>query len=152
MRVVHAPPPMFEEIDAAFNVRGRPVLFAFGDKIYNPAGVNVPPDLMAHEEVHGERQLRLNPFDRAAGVLEWWRRYIAEPEFRLAEELPAHVAEFNSLCRQNRAKWVSERNMRRTLAAHVARKLAAPLYGRLLAFPDAKKAILARALAQQVVA
>src|SRR5581483_9466496 len=119
--VVNAEPPRIDEIDAAFKVRGKPVLFAFGEMIYNPAGVEVPPELLAHEEVHGERQ-------RALGSVDvWWDRYLADPAFRLAEELPAHVAEFEKLCSLYRYRWQSARAMRRTFAAHVARKLAAPL-------------------------
>lgn len=135
MRIVHAYPPLIEEIDAAFHVRGKAILFAWGDVIFNPAEVPVPIELHEHEQVHGLRQ--------GSNVEEWWRRYIADPAFRLEEELPAHVAEFNSLCEQQRPRWVSERNMRRTLAAHVARKLSAPLYGRLVTFEAAKKFLLA---------
>lgn len=138
MRVVQAEPPLIEEIDAAFKVRGKPVLFAWGDTIFNPLGVSIPPELMAHEAVHGLRQA-LCP----GGAESWWRRYIAEPEFRLLEEIPAHVDEFVSLCAQYRKNWRSERNMRRTYASHVARRLAAPLYGRLISFADAKKALMA---------
>lgn len=134
MRVVQNVPPIFTEIDAAFNVRGKPILYAWGDKIFNPAGVHIPPELVAHEQVHGERQ--------GTDVVGWWRRYIAEPEFRLAEELPAHVAEFKALCIANAHKWVSQRSMRRTFAAHVGRRLAAPLYGGLITADAAKAAIL----------
>lgn len=66
----------------------------------------------------------------------------ADPAFLLAEELAAHVAEFRSLCEQHRAKWHSERNMRRTLAAHVGRRLAAPIYGRVITAEDAKRRLL----------
>jgi hypothetical protein len=135
VRIVVAEPPMIEEIDAAFHVRGKPILFAFGDRIYNPGGVYVPPELMAHEFVHGERQ--------GHQVGEWWRRYIADPAFRLEEEIPAHIAEYRAICARERSKWVSERNMRRTAAAHVARKLSAPLYGRLITFEAAKKLLQA---------
>lgn len=130
-----AEPPLIDEIDAAFGVRGKPILFAFGDKIYNPAGVDVPPEIVVHETVHGERQ--------GDDVFGWWRRYIADPVFRLEEELPAHVAEFQELCTLQASRWVSHRNMRRTLAAHVARKLSAPLYGRLVTFDAARKFLLA---------
>lgn len=134
MRVVRDVPPIFDEIDAAFQVRGRPILYAWGDVIYNPAGIAIPVELVAHEAVHGERQ--------RADVRGWWRRYIEEPEFRLAEELPAHVAEFKALCASQSAKWVSHRNMRRTYAAHVGKRLAAPLYGGLIKADAAKKIIL----------
>lgn len=137
MRVVHAPPPLFDEIIAAFPQATRPgVLFCWGDKIYATG----PPrsigfEFQAHEQVHCDRQ--------GADPATWWRRYIAEPAFRLEEELPAHIAEFKSLCEQHSYRWVSKRAMRRTFAAHVARKLAAPLYGNLISVDDAKKAILA---------
>ncbi len=137
MKVVHAPPPIFEEILSVFPDAGRPgVMFCFGDKIYAPG----PPrtigrEFVAHEQVHCDRQ--------GADILAWWRRYLVDPVFRLEEELPAHIAEFKSLCEQQRAHWVSYRALRRTVAAHVARKLAAPLYGRMITVEDARKAILA---------
>ncbi len=146
MRVVKALPPMIDEIDAAFNVRGRPILFAWGGRIFNPAGVPVPPELMAHEAVHGARQLGAaadGSLQGEAACRAWWVQYIADGAFRLAEELPAHIAEFKSLCEQHRPRWTSERNMRRTFAAGVARKLAAPLYGNLISIEAAKRAILA---------
>ena len=144
MRIVQAYPPLIDAIDGAFGVIGKPILFAWGDRIYNPAGVTVPAELLAHEKVHGERQ---SAYAFGAGledkVQAWWGEYIANPTFRLEEEMPAHVVEFKSLCEQHRAKWTSERNMRRTFAAHVARKLSAPLYGRLVTFEAAKKFLLA---------
>lgn len=137
MRVVHGLPPIFEEILGAFPDAGRPgVMFCFGDAIFVPG----PPRLIgaeffAHEQVHCDRQ--------GSDVLGWWHRYLSDPGFRLEEELPAHVAEFKQLCAQQRGRWVSGRAMRRTIAAHVARKLAAPLYGRMITVEEAKEAILA---------
>lgn len=137
MRVVHAPPPLFDEIAAVFPEARQPgVMFCWGDKVYAPG----PPrtiglEFFAHEQVHCDRQ--------GSDIEAWWRRYLVDPAFRLEEELPAHIAEFKSLCEQHRAKWVSARAMRRTFAARVARKLAAPLYGRMISVEDAKKAILA---------
>jgi hypothetical protein len=104
MRDIRDVPPLFDEIDAVFGVRGKPILFAWGDKIFNPAGVTIPQELIAHEAVHGKRQ---------GDVVGWWRRYLVDPEFRLAEELPAHVAEFKSICAQHSSRWVSQANMRR---------------------------------------
>ena len=49
MRVVRETPPLFDEIDAAFNVRGRPVIFAWGDKIYAPLQQGELP----RDTVHG---------------------------------------------------------------------------------------------------
>lgn len=137
MRVINAVPPLFDEIAAAFpRARNPGVIFCWGDKIYAPRQVGaIGPELIAHEAVHCERQ--------GADIAGWWRRYIVDPQFRLEEEIPAHAAEFKAICAAQRGKWVSERNMRRTYAAHVARKLAAPLYGNLISVSAAKELILA---------
>lgn len=117
--VIHDFPPLYDEIAAAFNLRrGSGVIFSFGARVYAPDGGTVPPEIMAHEAVHGARQGR--------EPLEWWRRYIAEPRFRLAEEVPAHQAEYRYLLEHgNRAR-------RRAALRHVAERLASPLYGRIV--------------------
>lgn len=131
MNVVVANPPMFDEIDAVFNVRGRQVIFAWGRTIFNPANVVIAPQLFEHEAVHCERQ--------GNDIEGWWRRYIADPEFRLYEEVPAHQAEYRSLLRlrgDNRAN-------RRRFLPYVASRLAAPIYGRMVTVAQAKELIAA---------
>lgn len=152
MRVLNAVPPLFDEIRAVFPLADRPgIVFAFGDTVYVPKPIGtLPREILAHEQIHGDRQLGSAVAGTARGVdavAVWWQRYLADPEFRLAEELPAHVAEFNSLCEQHRPRWHSERNLRRTMAAHVARKLTAPLYryGSLITIEKAKQVLLAAA-------
>lgn len=129
MKVVKAFPPNYQAINAAFGVRGRGVIFCYGDRIYNPSGVVVGPELVIHEKVHSERQQAC-----AGGVETWWRDYIADPAFRLAEEIPAHQAEF--------AYWLARadadrpvRGFRSAAEYHrlaIAQRLSGPLYGRLL--------------------
>lgn len=135
--MVYENPPNIDQIDAAFGIRGQRVLFAYGDRIYNPTRFAVPPQLIAHEMVHGRRQGL-----RASDIERWWERYIADAGFRLEEELPAHIAEFEKACEVEAPRWHSQRNMRRMMAAVTARRLAAPLYGNLISIDDAKKAIL----------
>jgi hypothetical protein len=128
-RVVVARPPMWAEIDAAFGVsRKRGILFAWGDRIYNPDGVQIPAQLFAHEAVHGVRQEKY-------GVETWWRDYIGSRPFRFDEELPAHRAEYRYLSEQG------NRTHRRAALAGVAAKLAAPLYGNLVTLAEAKRAL-----------
>jgi hypothetical protein len=117
MRVVYDRPPMFDEIDARFHIRGKPVIYAWGSIIYNPQRIDIPPQLMAHEAVHGARQLRI-------GIVAWWKLYIESDRFRLAEELPAHIAEYRWLAEQ-----APSRRQRRAALKIVAARLAAPLYG-----------------------
>jgi hypothetical protein len=95
MRVIKAFPPNYRMINDAFAVRGKPVIFCYGDTIYNPSGIAVGPALLAHETVHSVRQ-KADPF----GISGWWARYVVDPAFRLAEEIPAHQAEFNYWQRQ----------------------------------------------------
>lgn len=119
MEVAYKLPPMIDEIDAVFHVRNEPVLFAWGHTIYNPRGIDIPPCLFAHESVHCERQGR--------DIEGWWKRYLADPAFRLDEELPAHRAELRSLIDSS-----ATRAERRFYMRRVARRLAAPLYGSLI--------------------
>lgn len=141
--VVCTEPPLFGAIDAVFKVRGKPILFAFGAAIFNPMRVKVPAELIPHEGVHGARQLAF-----PGGTIAWWAQYMLDPTFRLQEELPAHLAEFEALCKReldtptNIPKFRSRRAGRRVIAAHVARKLAAPLYGNLITVDAAKRLLL----------
>lgn len=134
MRVVHALPPLFDEIDAAFNIKGKPVIFAWGDKIFAPGqSGELSKAILAHEAVHGERQQAYS-----GGVDAWWHRYIAEPRFRLDEEIPAHKAELSHLL--TKAKGPS---MRAHYLSVTAARLAAPLYGNLITIAEAKKVLAA---------
>lgn len=134
MKIINAVPPMFDEIDAVFNIKGKPVLFAWGEKIYVPQPVGpLSKALLAHEAVHGERQMAY-----PGGIEAWWRRYMAEPRFRLDEEIPAHKAELAHLL--TKAKGPS---MRAHVLSRTAARLAAPLYGNLITIADAKKALAA---------
>lgn len=122
---------MFDEIDAIFNVKGKPVIFTWGDTIYNPAGIFITPELRAHEEVHFVRQTGDTP-----AIEAWWKRYLIDEEFRLAEELPAHRAEFQKFCQTHK-----DRNARNKFLTTIAARLAGPLYGGLLTLPQARTKI-----------
>lgn len=131
MRIIRDVPPLFDEIDAAFNVRGKPVIFAWGDKIYAPMlQGELSKALLLHEQVHGQRQ--------AGVIIAWWRNYIADPQFRLAEEILAHKAELSHLL--TKAKGPS---MRAHYLSRTAARLAAPLYGNLITIAEARKVLAA---------
>lgn len=132
MKIVRDRPPLFDEIDAKFHVRGLPIMFAWGDRLFIPSGsLDVAPHLMAHEEVHSGRQGHSEP-----GILLWWRAYLDDEQFRLAEEIVAHRAEYEHLARHG-----GGRQARRRHLAITAARLAAPLYGRLISVADAKKVL-----------
>lgn len=136
MKVVVAPPPMFDEIDAVFHVKGKPVIFAWGDTIYAPQGGPVSEALQAHEAVHGARQ--------SNDIEGWWRRYMTDPAFRLAEEIPAHRAEYRWHAAQPNAHQ-AVKGFRSRLAFHeadIARRLSGPLYGAMISNARARTEIL----------
>lgn len=128
MRVLYLLPPNYRAINAAFDVRGRPVIFTYGDTIFNPAKIKVTPALQAHEAVHSHRQGD-NPG-------EWWERYIEDPEFRLNEEIPAHQAEYREFCRHHADT--------KRMLHEIARRLSSSLYGKLIDFDEAVSVIECR--------
>ena len=128
MRILVERPPLFDLIKATFPLAVRPgTLFSWGDIIYNPGNIAIPASLIAHETIHGWRQ--------GADIEGWWRRYLDDPQFRLAEEIPAHIEEYRVICESG------GRHERRTGLVSLARRLSGPLYGHLISLDAAKKAI-----------
>lgn len=128
MKQVTGYPPNFSLIREAFPRSINPgVIFSYGDTIYVPSGNKVPPDLIAHEEVHGKRQVNM-------GINEWWNSYIYNIKFRYHEELLAHRAEYKYFVDRglNRAQ-------RRSALVRIARRLSSALYGFTISFEQAKK-------------
>jgi hypothetical protein len=122
LEIVIAQPPTIAAILEIFPEAAKPdVIFAFGDKIYNPSGNPIPRALMAHERVHGMRQLTMG-LDVEQGVMRWWAQYLDDKSFRFEEELKAHAAEFREQA------YGLDSNHRAKLLMATARRLIAPLY------------------------
>ncbi|MQB00222.1 MAG: hypothetical protein GEU78_08010 [Actinobacteria bacterium] len=119
MKVVHDYPPLYAEIAAAFPIKHRSVIFAWGDAIYNPHSLVLNDALRAHEDVH-----RMQHESYEGGPEAWWRRYIADKAFRLDQEVPAHAAEY-----MVHAVLADSRKRRRYLLSQIARKLSSATYG-----------------------
>ena len=141
MKISFDRPPLWDKIDAAFHVAGKPVIFAWGDTVFNPERVPMTKELHAHEEMHGERQFGY-PCEALGWELAtetWWQCYIDSPTFRLAEEIPAHQAEYRAYCKRHRGA-----GSQRARLEMIATKLASPLYGDggLVSIVKAKELIL----------
>jgi hypothetical protein len=126
LRIVEARPPNYAEIAAALGPPPATAVFAYGDAVYVPAGGELPADLRVHEAVHLRQQAELG------GPGPWWRRYLAEPAFRLEQELEAYRAQVASH---------PDRASRRRCLARVARDLASPMYGRIVTVAAARRLI-----------
>jgi hypothetical protein len=98
-----------------FPLKGYTPIFAYSPHIYNPHRVEIGPELLEHEAVHGFRQ--------GNDPETWWKRYMAEDNFRLAEEVFAHVAEYQYLIRGR------DRVGRRRMLDYIVGRLCEPLYG-----------------------
>lgn len=124
MKIEKSLPPNFEKIAKHIpQAHGHGVIFAYGDTIFNPSGVYIPPHIVAHEEIHGRRQL-------AIGVDSWWDNYIRDLDFRYNEELLAHREEYRIAC-------AGSRQVRRRALKEIAKRLCSPLYGSLVSEAEA---------------
>lgn len=130
MKIILDRPPMWEQINATFGIGNKPIIFSWGNIIYNPNGGKVTRELHAHEEIHGARQGL-----EESGIVAWWERYLIDPAFRLEEELPAHRAEYLAYTRRHGGG-------REKYLLAIARRLCGPLYGNLLTMADARTRIL----------
>lgn len=128
--IVNAWPPNIHAIRAVLPVT-RDNIFAYGGKIYSPGSWRLDPALIAHEQVHFLQQAEI-------GVEAWWEMFLGSKKFRLEQEIPAHRAEWQYFLTQGPG-----RKHRRVRLKQMAKRLSAPMYGRLLSTAAAKKAIAA---------
>lgn len=132
MTLLEGYPPNIAKIEAVFGdvVWAKGVVFAYGDAVYNPGGVELDEPLRAHEQVHCEQQSTWSSPEA------WWDLYLANPSFRLDQEMTAHRAEYQAFCRITRS-----REYRATRLRQIAGRLSGPLYGKLITYDEAKRAI-----------
>lgn len=128
MAIVQAWPPNIDKIRKAFDLGDRKVVFSYGDILFNPYKLPISDDLMVHERVHSGRQ--------GKNVEEWWDEYIADPEFRVMEELEAYAYQYIYFCKHN-----PDRNTRAIFLHRIASDLSGPIYGNCISYQDAIKAI-----------
>lgn len=116
--VICEPPPQYDIICQRFPaVRGAAVIFSYGDKVYNPASIRVPYEILSHEAIHADQQ------ESYGSVERWWAEYLVDREFRLQQEFEAHMVEWSHL-----KEWAVNRHARRAGEALISRKLASNIY------------------------
>jgi hypothetical protein len=135
-KVIIGKPPVYSACVTKFGkevIEGKPILFSWGDCIFNPENIIIPRELYAHESVHGSRQTTTDAF-----IWEWWGSYLSSEQFRFNEELLAHREEWRNYVRLHPGK-----NCEHVLEA-IAGRLASELYGSIVTLDDARQAILAK--------
>lgn len=132
MRVIKDYPPNIDLIDSFFHVKGKKIIYTWGDIIYSPhPDFNITPELYVHEGVHCTRQTT-----DTSTIEAWWNRYLHDLEFRLNEELLAHKAEYREFCRKH-----ADRNQQNSYLQLAAQRLAGPTYGEMLSVSKARTLI-----------
>lgn len=128
MESIPRKPPHWQEIVHIFPQveHHAGVLFAWGDKIYNPSNIPISHQLEAHECTHSLQQKEIGTPE------EWWQLYLISRSFRFAQELEAHRIELEAY------NQIASRPFRRRYFNQVADRLASPLYGKLVTIRKAK--------------
>ncbi len=87
-QVLYELPPNYKQITAAIPAvaKNKAIVFVYAPYIYSPAGIELRPDLKAHEEVHVTRQ--------GDDPQAWWDKYLVDTDFRLQEELVAYQVQY----------------------------------------------------------
>lgn len=102
------------------------VVFTYGDTCHCKDGF-IPDWLEAHEIVHSRQQT--NPE-------EWWNRYFEDVNFRLSQELEAYQEQYKWIKRH-----VKDRNSCARWLNKFASDLSSPMYGGIITYSEALKAI-----------
>lgn len=129
MKVINGKwPPNINEIRSHFNISGLDyIVYTYGQKIFVPSGNKMPDELIKHETTHGEQQKKMGP-------KKWWDKYLADPEFRLEQELEAYRAQWRFLA-------TASRQYRKFVLRRISKDLSGRMYGNMLTREEAQKLI-----------
>lgn len=128
MKVLNEKPPIYDEAKAAFDFDEKTTIFTYGDTIYNPAGIVVSLDLITHERIHELQQTDMHTHGKLLknGPKKWWKKYIADSDFRFHQELEAYAAQYEYYKRN-----IKDRNRLNAYLVQMARELEGPMYGNM---------------------
>ncbi len=124
MEILHEQPPILNKILEAGMIPKKTTIFAYKGKIYNPSGVDIPADILVHEEVHLKRQQ-----GKEDG---WYDKYLTDKEFRLKEEIAAFREQYKFFC-----EMVKDRNLRARYLHSLAKNLSSTVYGEIINLNEA---------------
>lgn len=128
MKLSNHIPAIYPRLKKAFGISwDKGIIITYGEGVYckHP----LPDYKIAHEQVHVEQQL-------AIGADKWWNKYIADKEFRLAQEIEAYQVEFNFI--KTHMAGSSERD---EIIDRIYRALSSSIYGNIISYEEAKQII-----------
>ncbi len=124
MEILIEQPPILDKILKAGMKPQKTTIFAYKGKIYNPSGVDIPADILVHEEVHLKRQ--------EGAEDDWYDKYLTDKEFRLNEEILAFREQYKFYC-----EMVRDRNLRARYLHSLAKNLSSEVYGGIIKLDEA---------------
>lgn len=132
LNIVKSYPPNIDQIRIAFpKANLSRAVFCYGDILYNPHDGEIDDYLLAHETIHYLQQTK-----RGITPAEWWSKYLADPAFRLSQEVEAYRTQYKAIARA-----IPDREIRSRLLHHLATDLSSPLYDSLCTLSEAKALI-----------
>lgn len=127
MNIKHEFPPNIKDIEKVLKPSDT-ALFCYGDTIYSPHLKSFDSSYFMHEAAHSHQQ--------GDKPKEWWDKYLAEPSFRLSQELAAYQVQhkFNT-------QTLKDRNQIALRLMHMAQALSSEMYGGIISYAEAAKQI-----------
>jgi hypothetical protein len=137
MKVIVDFPPNIVAIHEVFPNLRPSVVFTYGNTLCNPSGMPIPGHLMAHEKTHTKQQ--------AGEPARWWDKYLADPRFRLSQEVEAYHRQFvfrrDEIMRQRHLSIVKRETLCKLFVSIIASDLSSEMYGNCVVFEEAVKLI-----------
>ena len=85
MEIIKSFPPNYDIINFSLDPP-KHAIYCYGDKIYNPSGRELTPDIEYHESIHSKQQGN-NPD-------LWYNKYLTDKDFRLNQEIEAYGEQY----------------------------------------------------------
>ena len=123
MKILNEQPPILDKILKAGLKPRKTTVFAYGDILYNPSGVEIPPDILVHEEVHIRQQKDNKDF---------LDKYLNDKEYRLRVEVEAFREQYKFVC-----EMLKDRNYRAKCLHSLAQELSGSVYGEIINLSEA---------------
>ncbi len=121
-------PPNIDKIRARFDIEGKPVVFTYGDTLYNPHKGNIERHLYVHEETHVKQQ--------GDNPEAWWDEYMTNDQFRLAQEVMAYRNQYNYI-----KDTLKNREVVNKFLNKIASDLSSEIYGNICTKSEALRLI-----------
>jgi hypothetical protein len=127
MNLIHDYPPNYQDIIKVFPAVAsiKTVIFTYGNYVYYPGKIK---SIVEHLKVH-ERTHRKQQGDDPAG---WWKKYLADPKFRLDQEVEAYRNQYQFYKGRNH-------NLKEQVSflGHIADDLSSEIYGGIISRAEA---------------